>query len=328
MSEGNIEKNGSPGSDEPKIVVNDYGSTVDPAVVVEERDRTVLLTGNETIVFPKEPRIDVVPKTRPRKVYGGMWGQTEIATVGLAAFAVLAMLLLYLFVVAPSNRELEQNRAERDRLELELATARAKYGDITTTESQVSKLLASVDNFESSYLPAAENGRTSLYQRINGLISAYGLVNTSGPDYAPLEIADQTQSGQSDDERGRSKFRSLFPGVYVTMTVEGTYQNLRRFLREIEAGNEFVVVSSVAIEPSDTQKKENPSAPTIAAGGPSSDAAFGIPGIGNPAGPGPVRVPSAAPRGKTRGDTVSLRLEMAAYFRRPNTAFAAAQQNP
>jgi hypothetical protein len=42
-----------------------------------------LLTDNETIVIEKQPTIDIAPKNRPRKVYGGMWGQTEIATVGV-----------------------------------------------------------------------------------------------------------------------------------------------------------------------------------------------------------------------------------------------------
>lgn len=319
MNENNIENNPPVNHGEAKILVNEYGSTIDSTVVIEEADRTVLLTDNETIIFPKEQNIDIVPKNRPRKVYGGMWGQTEIATVGLASLAILAVVLLYLLLVVPSKRELEQNRAERDRIERDLVSARAKYGDITSTETQVSKLVTSVDDFESRYLPAAGNGRTSLYQRINGLISGYGLVNTSGPDYSPLEVADQ-QGSQSDDERGRSKFRSLFPGVYVTMTVEGSYQNLRRFLREIEAGNEFVVVSSVEIEPTDSQKKDDPSLPPSArasASGPGSESAFGLPGMPNP-NAAPVRA-QAGPRGKTHGETVSLRLEMAAYFRRPIT---------
>jgi hypothetical protein len=328
MSENEIENN-SP-QDEPKMIVNEYGSTVDSAVVVEEADRTVLLTDDETIVFPKEPKIDVVPKNRPRKVYGGMWGQTEIITVGLGVLAILATLLLYLFVVVPSNNEFEKNRADREQLSRDLAIAQSKYGDITTTESQVTKLLASVDNFESNYLPSADNGRTSLYQRINGLIAAYGLVNTSGPDYAPLEVTGQSGKNQADDERGRGKFRSLFPGVYVTMTVEGSYQNLRRFLREIETGNEFVVVSTVEIEPTETQRKENAPQPVAARAGTSGTATEsfpGFPGTGVVTSPGnpPVRV-QTGPRGKTHGETVSLRLEMAAYFRRPNAGIVTAPQ--
>ncbi len=106
---------------DPEIIVNNYGTTKDSAVVIEEAERTVLLTENETIVIPRETLIDIPPKNRPRKVYSGMWGPAEAATGGLALFAVLATLLLYIFFVVPSNRELEKNRAERDRLEKEVA---------------------------------------------------------------------------------------------------------------------------------------------------------------------------------------------------------------
>ena len=65
------------------------GQTIDPAVVVDEADRTVMLTENETIVIEKENFIDVPPKNRPRKVYGGMWGPVELATAGAAMLAVI-----------------------------------------------------------------------------------------------------------------------------------------------------------------------------------------------------------------------------------------------
>jgi len=225
-------------------------------------------------------------------------------------------------MVAPASRELDANRAERDRLEKELSQTRDKYGAITSTETHVSKLMSSVDEFESYNLPIASNGRTSLYQRINGLISGYGLVNTSGPDYAPLETLDQSKGVESEEERGRAKYKSLFPGVYVTMTVEGNYQNVRRFIREIEtARGDFIVISSVELEPSDAeqkpeqqQKNQNPGVAV-----PSRPTAGVPPGFPNG---GPVvsqpSAETARQRGKTHGEVVSLRLEMAAYFRRPN----------
>ncbi|MDQ3491568.1 MAG: hypothetical protein M3449_10970 [Acidobacteriota bacterium] len=331
MNEKELEQNNLPGvpeNYEPEILVNDYGTTRDPAVVVEEADRTVLLTDNETIIIEKEPYFDIAPKNRPRKIYGGMWDPIAIATAGVAFMAVLTAVLLYIFVVAPSNRELEQNRAERDRLEKELISMREKYGDITSTETQVAKLVASVDDFESRYLPLPVNGRTALYQRINGLIAGYGLVNTTGPDYAPLEIAEQDQGGQSDAERGRSKFQSLFPGVYVTTTVEGPYQNLRRFIREIETGNEFVVISAVELEPLDSEEKSGGqgTAPVRAAGTGSNypgDPRFGGFSDSNSSQgiqPNLQSQQQARPRGKTHGSNVRLRLEMAAYFRRPSVA--------
>jgi hypothetical protein len=262
---------------------------------------------------------------RPRKVYAGMWGVPEIVAVAVGAVVLLGVVLLYVLVVLPSNRELAKNRSEADRLEAERLSARTKYGEINDTEKQVAKLLASADDFETRFLPPASNGRGEIYQRINGLITGFGLTNTTGPDYAPLEPAEQKVANQTDVERGREKFRSLFPGVYVTMTVEGSYQNLRRFLREIETGNEFVIVSSIELAPSDTeQKKPETGVPQQQPGQPQP---VGIPLDGKSISGDMANVKTGAvkpqngparPVGKTHGEVVALRLEMAAYFRRAN----------
>lgn len=307
---------------EPEIVVNEYGATIDSTVVVEEETRTVLLTDNETIIIEKEPRIDIMPKNRPRKIYAGMWGTAEIATVGLGMLAILTVIILVVLVVLPANRELEANKAERDRLETELISTRNKYGDITSTETRVAELITSVNDFETRFLRNPTIDKTSLYQRINGLIAAYDLTNTSGPDYAPLEVSnDGRRASENEAERGRAKFQSLFPGVYVTTTIEGSYQNLRRFIREIETSQQFVVISTIELEPTENEEQKPDSArPT--------QASINQVQI-NPMNPGgfpqdqtftqnvPLNQQPKILRGKTRGETVSLRLEMAAYFRRP-----------
>ena len=266
------------------------------------------------------------PPRRPRKVYSGMWGVPEITAVAISAMAVLAVLAVYVFFVIPSNRELAKNQSEADRLEAEMQSAVAKYGEISDTNTQVDKIVVSMDDFETRFLPAASNGQAALYQRLNGLFGAYGLVNTTGPDYAPLETVDQNGAQQTEEEKGRSKFRSIYPGVYVTMTVEGTYHNLRRFIREIETGNEFVVISTVELAPSDTQaeKKEPAQNPNPVQENPAMNPARGAP---NPRGMQPFNPsmsgqPQLSRRqpGKSHGEIVSLHLEMAAYFRRPNFA--------
>lgn len=307
---------------QPEIIVNEYGTTKDSAVVIEEENRTVLLTEDQTIIIDKSPKIHIAPKNRARKPYAGMWGQAEIATVGLGLLAILAVVILFVLVVLPAQKELEKNKAERNRLETELMTARGKYGTITTTEARVAELMTSANDFETRFLPVASIGKTSLYQRINGLIGAYGLTNTTGPDFAPLEISGTNRNQETEAERGRSKFQSLFPGVYATMTLEGSYQNLRRFIREIETGDQFVVISAVELEPAENQdkNKQNEAGATRA----SIDTVKINPNdaFGNPQNPTTVQTVPQAPavkaaRGKTRGETVSLRLEMAAYFRRP-----------
>jgi hypothetical protein len=306
------------GDTEPQIEVNDYGTTKDSAVVVNEATRAVLLTETETIVMDKATPIEITPANRPRKVYKGMWGPTEIAAFGVSLLTILGIAALYLFFVVPSNGELEQAKLDRDRLERERKEAQSKYGNITNTQEHVAKLLTSVDDFESNHLPLAANGRTALYQRINSLIVGYGLLPTNGPDFAPLEtLANANAQGESD-ETGRARFQSLFPGVYVTMTVEGSYQNIRRFLREIETGNEFVSISSVELEPSDSRTgRENPNQQTGQPNAEQLDQGF-------PQQPTQPR----RPQGRTVGEVVSLRLEMAAYFRRQNALAVPGTESP
>ena len=318
-----LDQRNLPEENETEILVNEYGETRDSTVVVDEPNRTVLLTADETIVIDKEPRIDVVPSNRPRKVYGGMWGPPELVTVAFAMVALFIVALLYIFMVAPAKREFENNRARRDLLERELISTQAKYGTIENTKVHAAKLMTSVDDFEAHNLRDAANGRTSLYQRINGLIVGYGLINTSGPDYSPLDPAVQDSGVESEEERGRSKYRSLFPGVYVSMTVEGSYQSIRRFIRDIETGDDFVVVSAVELQPSDAEKKstdqQNAPVQGVQPGNPVKPSGFPS---GFQTGPNPNvgTDPSQSSRnkGKMHGEVVSLRLEMAAYFRRPN----------
>src|SRR5687768_7929399 len=142
MNDKPLDQRNLPEENETEILVNEFGEHRDGTVVVDEADRTVLLTDDETIVIDKEPRIDIVPTNRPRKVYGGMWGPAELVTISFAMVALFIAALLYIFMLAPAKRELENNRAERDRLERELIATRNKYGEITSTETHVAKLMA------------------------------------------------------------------------------------------------------------------------------------------------------------------------------------------
>jgi len=284
----------------------------------KQMDTVVVFEGQETELVT-EHQWNTIPPNRPRKVYAGMWGPPEIGAVAVSGLAVIMALVAYFFWVVPSNRELIKNRSEADRLEADLISAKGKYGEITDSQTQVAKIVESIDNFEARFLPVTANGQAALYQRLNGLIRAYGLINTSGPDYAPLETIDANSGTETQEERGRAKFRSLYPGVYVTTSLEGSYQNLRRFIREIETGREFVIVSAVELVPSEGDKsRSNAETRTQASGETTINPTTGMPMMVQPA--APVQDNSSRFKGKKHGETVTLRIEMAAYFRRPGIA--------
>ena len=92
----------------------------------------------------------------------------------------------------------------------------------------------------------------------------------------------------------------------------------------METSNQFVVISAVELQPAETENKGSdgnvpPQTSTINTVTVNPNNQFGVPQ--NPV-QQTVSVPqqqqAKANRGKTKGETVALRLEMAAYFRRPN----------
>lgn len=242
------------------------------------------------------------------RVYAGMWGRAEIAAVGIGALALFAVIVVFAMIVLPARKKLSDAKSEQAAVEQQVVSAKEKYGKITTTEEQVARLVQSATNFETAYLPIDSLGQTALYQRINTLIGTYGLVNTSGPEYTPLEVA-QGNGSKETGERGREKYRSIFPGVYVTMTLDGTYADIRKFISDIETSDQFVIISAVGLEPSEQGRKTETS-PEVEPVGPNSRM--------SPQYPMAQQAPQTTPRRAAKGETVSLKIELAAYFRRQN----------
>ncbi|MCS6874108.1 MAG: GspMb/PilO family protein [Pyrinomonadaceae bacterium] len=236
-----------------------------------------------------------------RRIKKGAFGRLEMFFVSMAGAFFLLAVLFHFFFTVPEKSSLTQITDEKRRLEEELYAESLKYQSYTGTEAQIENLMKSVEDFEMKFLPVADFGRTALYQRLNYLINAYSLVNVSGPEYAPLE------TGQKTEERGRGKYRSLFPGVYVTMTVEGNYQNLRRFIRELEAGDQFTIITMLELQPSDSDVAQN----TMEA---NTNQALTNQPFSRPA--DNFSQSQTKPKGKMIGDVISLKVEMVAYFRR------------
>jgi hypothetical protein len=112
----------------------------------------------------------------------------------------------------------------------------------------------------------------------------------------------------SGGEAGQRIEQSIFPGIGVTLTVEGAYPNLRRFIGDIEADRrQFVVINTVELEGvTDANAAEAPAPAPV------------VPG----AEPGNAQPQTQTP---SRNALVTLRLDLVAYFRRAATAADAAQ---
>jgi hypothetical protein len=317
-------------------------------VIVREETTTVATTA---VAVPKEKR-------KPRiwvKKRGGMFDVPEIAAVSIAGFLLLMVLVAYLFWLKPAQAQLRQRELTRNSLETEHQKLKTTLGENQTTEGRVAGIVGSLQRFETNYLSPPMQGNASLFGRLNEIIKNNNLRNTAGPDYAPLETV--ALEKYDPTKIAESKNQNLYPGTAVTVTVEGGYANLRRFISELENSRQFIVVRAIEIE------AENNNSSSGGTGGAQSAADIntvrnapqtsgippqisGLPGPGgakpnsiNPRAPQPQMqpqqksiqqpqqsAPRVAPSGG-RGSVVSMRVDLVSYFRRTGDAQPARAQN-
>ena len=214
---------------------------------------------------------------------GKMFGVAEVAAVAGSCFVLALVLFSYLYFVVPARSRVASLDADRRQLRTNLQTLDTVVNKEQDTKDQVDRVAASLANFESEHLLQPDQGRIDLYEELNQLIVKNGVRNTSGPTYTPL---DPTGMKSASGKTVTTKWQSFYPGIAVMVTVEGQYQDVRRFIRDVERSKQFVVINEVEL-----QRANENSAPAAAEEGGGSG---------------------------TRGSLVSLQLNMTTYFQREN----------
>ncbi len=211
----------------------------------------------------------------------GVVGPAELIALAGSALILVLVIFSYLYFLVPARSRIGTLTLERTRLQSQLLTSQALVLQGQTTEAAVNSITQSLDDFASKRLVSSNAGRMSLYDTLNQLIRRNSLRNTSGPTYTPLDPAGQ-KTGSTGSKSASAKWQSIYPGIAISVTIEGAYQNLRRFVRDLEKDKQFIIINSVELETA-----TETSSPA---------------GLGGGAG------------STTRGSLVSLRLEMATYF--------------
>lgn len=237
--------------------------------------------------------------------------------IGLAGAALLALITIfaYFYFYLPAHSRLASAQLERDRLQAQLRASKSLFDENTSTSESVDQRIASVKDFEGNWLAVSGTGRLALYAELNNLIRSNGLRNTAGPSYAPLEPVGsktQVQPTASAEKQSNAKWQTIYPGIAVSVTVEGPYQSVRRFVRDIETSRHFLIINAVELErvtQSGVDQALTAPLPT--------PRSLALPSRG-----GRVATEITTPPAGGRGSLVSLRLDMATYFQRPETTTA------
>jgi Tfp pilus assembly protein PilO len=212
---------------------------------------------------------------------GKMFGIAEVAALTGSCVVLALVLMSYLYFLVPARSRIASLNRDRQQVQTNLQ----KLGSVVSTEhgtqQRVDAVAASLNTFETEHLMRQDQGRLALYEELNQLIIKNSLRNTSGPTCTTL---DPTGTKALSGKSVVTKWQSFYPGISVIVTVEGEYQNVRRFIQDVERSKQFVVINQVEL-----QRAQQNNAPA-----------------------------SADDTGEsgTRGSLVSLQLNMATYFQR------------
>jgi Tfp pilus assembly protein PilO len=220
-----------------------------------------------------------------------MFGVPEIIALGVSCLILVLVLFSYLYFLIPARSQKTSLTNERAQLRTNLQKSEEIVKRENTTEETVKRITDSLNNFETVSLQRQDQGRMELYDQLNQLIVKNGLRNTSGPTYAPL---DSTGTKSTPARSANTKYQTAYPGIAVAVTVEGPYQNLRQFVKDIERSKQFVIINEIELQ----RARESDSAAAVAPEGGSG----------------------------TRGSLVSLQLSMATYFQRVETPVPTSQE--
>ena len=221
---------------------------------------------------------------------GKMFGVMEVIALAGSCLVLALVLLSYLYFFVPARSRVASANADLKQLQTNLQTLDGVVNNDTNTKQTVDRITASLNKFETEYLARQDQGRMDLYGELNELIVKNGLKNTSGPTYTALDPAGTKSTGGKNVV---TKWQSFYPGIAVMVTVEGQYQDVRRFIRDVERSKQFLVINEVELQ----RASQNNAPASVEEGG--SDAS------------------SAAAAGSgSRGSLVSLQLNMTTYFQR------------
>lgn len=211
-----------------------------------------------------------------------MFGIAEVVALAGSCLILLLVLVSYLYFLVPARSRLTSLQADRARLQTNLRKAHEIVNLGSDTKKTADAITVSLDTFENSGLVRQESGRMALYGQLNQLMLKNALRNTSGPSYSYVAPA----GAKSVVRSASTKWQSVYPGIAVAVTVEGQYQNVRHFLRDIENSKQFIIINQVELQ----RATENNSV--------SASSGESVPG--------------------SRGSLVSLQLNMVTYFQRSN----------
>jgi hypothetical protein len=152
------------------------------------------------------------------------------------AVALLANVAVGALVVYPSSGRVARAEQEEAAALQQLSAAQRDFGAATRTQQDKARAEQDLQKFYSEVLPADMAGaRRATYLHLAELARDAGLRYQRR-----LEESREPKPGEQDPAPTLARFD-------ITMVLEGDYEGVRQFLREVEASDGFIVIDNVGL---------------------------------------------------------------------------------
>lgn len=178
----------------------------------------------------------------------GMLGVPEIVGFVAGGIILLAVVASYFYFLTPAQARLRSVQNESERLQTRISAAQQGVNMNASPQATVDEINQSLKEFENGALLVRSQGRLDLYANLNEMLQRHKLRNTAGPVYSTLEPLGGPGAPATAAQAGNARWQSLYPGISISVTVEGPYAELRRFLSDVESSRHFVVINAVEFE--------------------------------------------------------------------------------
>ena len=152
------------------------------------------------------------------------------------AVALLANAAIFALVVYPSSGRVARAEQQEQVALQELAAAQREFGAATRTQRDKARAEQDLQTFYTDILPADMAGaRRATYLHLSRL------ARDSGLQYQRrLEESREPKADDRDAATTLARFD-------ITMVLEGDYEGVRQFLRDVEASDGFIVIDNIGL---------------------------------------------------------------------------------
>jgi Tfp pilus assembly protein PilO len=150
--------------------------------------------------------------------------------------ALLANAAIFALVVYPSSGRVARAEQQEQAALQELAAAQREFGAATRTQRDKARAEQDLQTFYTDILPADMAGaRRATYLHLSRL------ARDSGLQYQRrLEESREPKADDRDAATTLARFD-------ITMVLEGDYEGVRQFLRDVEASDGFIVIDNIGL---------------------------------------------------------------------------------